>query len=60
MDLKTKLATALLSLVALAMIIGVITLFIVEPAAMIPVVFVAFFFLIVWAIATVNEYYENR
>lgn len=60
MDLKTKFATAFLVLVALAAMIGTATLFIVEPSAMIPVAFVGFFFLMIWAIGTVGKYYENR
>lgn len=60
MDFKTKLAVVFLGIIAVLMVIGLITIFVVEPAAMIPVVFVGFFGLVIWAITTVSDYYADR
>jgi nitrate reductase NapE component len=60
LDFKTKLAAVFLGTIILAMAIGLITIFIVEPTAMIPVAFVGFFGLIIWAINIISDYYADR
>lgn len=60
MDLKTKFATVFLALVAISIVISVITIFIIEPASMLPVAFVGFFLLLIWAGATVSDYYYDE
>lgn len=60
MDFKTIAAFTLLGLVATALVIGLIIVFIVEPSTMIPVAFVGLFVAICWAGIVVSEYLEDR